>query len=181
MMGAKRGTLMKFEYSVVRSSRRTVSMEVTPELNIIVRAPHRMSASAIERFASEHEEWAAAHIEKMRLRIQNHPEPDTETKERLRSEAKKVIPELVAKYARIMGVSPAGIKITDAGKRFGSCSGRNSLCFSLRLMSYPAEAVEYVVVHELAHIRYKNHSRDFYAYIERFMPDFREREKLLRS
>lgn len=80
-----------------------------------------------------------------------------------------------------MGVSPTGIKITSAKKRFGSCSGKNSLCFSFMLMQYPEEAVDYVVVHELAHIRHHNHSRDFYRFIEKYMPDYKEREKLLKK
>ena len=172
---------MKAEYSVVRSNRKTVSMEITPELRVLIRAPYRMSTAAIERFASEHEVWVQKHIEKMRIRTLNHPKPDDEMKKRLRAEAKETIPALVEKYAEIMGVNPAGVKITDAKKRFGSCSGKNSLCFSLRLMAYPPEAVEYVVVHELAHIRHKNHSREFYAFIERFIPDYRQRVKLLRN
>ena len=181
MVTLKRGIRMKLKYSVVRSNRKTVSMEITPELTVLIRAPRRMSESAIERFASEHEMWAEEHIEKMRLRMQNHPEPDDETKKILREKAKKTIPPLVEKYAHLMGVCPTGIKITDAKKRFGSCSGKNSLCFSLRLMMYPPEAVEYVVVHELAHIRYKNHGCEFYAFIERFMPDYKQRIKLLRT
>ena len=80
-----------------------------------------------------------------------------------------------------MNVKPTGIKITSARKRFGSCSGKNSICFSLYLMTYPKEAVDYVVVHELAHIKYHNHSKEFYNFIERFMPDYKEREKFLKN
>ena len=79
-----------------------------------------------------------------------------------------------------MGLTPAGISITGAEKRFGSCSGKNRLCFSWRLMLYPPEAVDYVVVHELAHIRHKNHGRDFYALVASILPDYRQREALLR-
>ena len=84
-------------------------------------------------------------------------------------------------WSDIMGLTPTGLKITSARTRFGSCSGKNSLCFSWRLMQYPREAIDYVVVHELAHIRHHDHSPAFYALIERYMPDWRERMKLLKD
>ena len=73
-----------------------------------------------------------------------------------------------------------GVKITTARKRYGSCSGKNSLCFSCFLMLCPEEAIDLVVVHELCHIQVKNHGPDFYALLEQVLPDWRERKKLLR-
>ena len=80
-----------------------------------------------------------------------------------------------------MGVCPTGITVTGAQKRFGSCSAKDRLCFSYHLMRYPEPAIDYVVVHELAHIFHKNHSKSFYAYVEKYMPDYKECEKLLKS
>ena len=80
-----------------------------------------------------------------------------------------------------MGLVPAGIKITSARTRFGSCSGKNSICFSWRLMLYPPEAIDYVIVHELAHIRHHDHSLAFYALIEQYLPDWKARMKLLKE
>ena len=80
-----------------------------------------------------------------------------------------------------MGLHPTGLRITSARTRFGSCSAKNSICFSWRLMQYPDAAVDYVVVHELAHIREKNHGRAFYALVEQFLPDWRERRALLKE
>ena len=79
-----------------------------------------------------------------------------------------------------MGVTPTGLKITTARKRWGSCSGKNSLCFSCFLMDRPEAAIDLVVVHELCHIQVKNHGPAFYALLERYLPDWRERKQLLR-
>ena len=79
-----------------------------------------------------------------------------------------------------MGVTPTGLKVTSAQKRYGSCSGKNSLCFSCFLMRYPEEAIDLVVVHELCHIREKNHGPRFYALLEQHLPDYKERKKLLK-
>ena len=76
---------------------------------------------------------------------------------------------------------PTGITITSARTRFGSCSGKNRLSFSWRLMQYPDEAIDYVVVHELAHIAHKNHGPDFHSCVAAVLPDHRERRALLRG
>ena len=79
-----------------------------------------------------------------------------------------------------MGVTPTGLRVTSARTRYGSCSGKNSLCFSCFLMNSPEDAIELVVVHELCHIRVKNHGPDFYALLEHYLPDYRERKRHLR-
>ena len=95
--------------------------------------------------------------------------------------ALELLPGRVAHYSRIMGLTPTGITVTGAEKRFGSCSGKNRLCFSWRVMLYPPEAIDYVVVHELAHIKHKNHGREFYALVASVLPDYRHRENILQG
>ena len=95
--------------------------------------------------------------------------------------AKAILPGKIQQYARRMGVCPTGLTVTSAKTRFGSCSGKDRLSFSWRLMAYPEAAIDYVVVHELAHIRYKDHSRAFYRFIESVMPDYRDRIRLLKG
>ena len=80
-----------------------------------------------------------------------------------------------------MGVTPTALKITSARTRYGSCSGKNSINFSLFLMEKSARAIDYVVVHELAHIKQHNHSPAFYKEIEKILPDYKERIKELKS
>ncbi len=168
------------EYTVKRSPRKTVGLEITAECEIIVRAPLGMSDKAIDQFVGKYSGW----IGKKLLTAKKRSDINRSISEReneLRAAAKKAIPPLVGKYAQIMGLAPASVKITSAEKRFGSCSGKNGLCFSWRLMAYPPAAVEYVVVHELAHIRHHNHSKAFYRLIEKYMPDYKERENLLKT
>ena len=100
--------------------------------------------------------------------------------ESLKARARAILPEKVAFWSKKMGVSPTGIKITTARKRFGSCSGKNSLCFSCFLMNYPEEAIDLVVVHELCHIKVKNHGQNFYTLLSQYLPDHKERKKLLK-
>ena len=168
-------------YTLVRSARKTLSLSVTPEGEVVVRAPQRLARREIDRVVNAHAEWVAAHVEKARLRAEKYPEPDAREQTALIARAREILPPLVEAHARSMGVRPAGLKITGARRRFGSCSAKNSLCFSWRLMRYPVEAIEYVVVHELAHILEKNHSRAFYAVVAAEMPDYRARWQLLKE
>lgn len=98
-----------------------------------------------------------------------------------RSLARAELTRRVDAFARQMSLAPTGIKITSAKTRYGSCSAKNGLCFTWRLILAPPEAVDYVAVHELCHIRQHNHSSRFWAEVERVLPDYRQREQTLRT
>ncbi|MDD5918265.1 MAG: SprT family zinc-dependent metalloprotease [bacterium] len=168
-------------YLLKRSKRKTLAVEVTRAGEVIVRAPLRMPEREILRFLSAQREWIDAHVALQKQREAAHPAPDAAEEARLKALAKEVIPSRVAHYGSIMGLAPTSVKITSAKTRFGSCSAKNGLCFSWRLMQYQMEAVDYVVVHELAHIVHKNHGKAFYALIGSVLPDYPERRKLLKE
>ena len=169
------------DYTLIRAKRRTMSLQLDRDGRAVVRAPYGVKKEFIDRFVAEHEGWLARAREKQQNRRLAHPEPTDEERKALIARAKEYLPMRVDYWSGIMGLTPTGLKITSARTRFGSCSGKNSLCFSWRLMQYPPEAIDYLVVHELAHIRHHDHSPAFYALIERYMPDWRERMKLLKE
>lgn len=172
---------MPYPYQVIRSNRTTLALEVNKNLEVIVRAPKRISSGAIATFVAQQEPWITKAIEKQKRRLAAQPPaPTTEECEALRQKAKAYLPQRVAYYSSIMGVSPTRITITGAKTRFGSCSPKNSISFSYYLMLYPPQAIDYVVVHELAHIRHHNHSKQFWALVEQYMPDYQTRRKLLK-
>lgn len=169
------------DYTLVRSRRKTLAIEVTREGNLVVRAPLRCPQKTIDSFVAGRRDWIEAALQRQSQRLAAHP-PLTESEiESLRQQAKAYLPGRVALWSQRMGLAPAAVKITSARTRFGSCSSKNSLCFSLYLMQYPPEAIDAVVVHELCHMRHRDHSPAFYAEVERWLPDYRERERLLRQ
>jgi len=95
--------------------------------------------------------------------------------------AKRDLTKKVLDYTARMGVVPSGIKISAAHSRWGSCSSRNSINFSWRLIMADDDVIDYVVVHELAHIIEMNHSERFWSLVERILPDFRERKSRLKE
>lgn len=168
-------------YRLIRSDRKTVSLEITRGGEVLVRAPKRMTQRGIDAFVSAHEDWIARAKARQQARAKAYPEPDGAEAERLKALARQILPERTAYFSEKMGLYPTDVKITSARTRFGSCSAKNSICYSWRLMQYPPEAVDYVVVHELAHIAHKNHSPAFYACVARILPDYQARRALLRG
>ena len=171
---------MMYEYELIRSRRKTLALEITRDCQILVRAPLRTAKKQIDDFVSRHEGWIAKHLESQRQKAAAAPPPPTEAEiEELKRQAKATLPGKVAHWSQIMGLVPTGVKITTARKRYGSCSGTNSLCFSCFLMQKPEAAIDLVVVHELCHIQEKNHGPRFYALLAQYLPDYKERQKLL--
>ena len=168
-------------YEIIRSARRTVALGVSRTGAVIVRAPLHMKEQDIAEFVQKHESWLEKAVEKQREYGQNHPQPSEELEAELKKLARERLPEKVNYYANIMGVYPTKLTITSATTRFGSCSSKNSICFSWRLMAYPEEAIDYVVVHELAHIRHHNHGSEFYQFIASVMPDHEARRAKLKQ
>ena len=168
-------------YELIRSRRKTLALEITRDCRVVVRAPLRASRSQIDIFVRAHADWIAKHLEAQRRRAQlAPPAPSPEELAELKRQARAVLEPRVAYWSGVTGLVPTGMRITAARTRYGSCSGKNSLCFSCFLMNCPDAAMDLVVVHELCHIQVKNHGPDFYALLEQVLPDWRERKKLLR-
>ncbi|MCR4962521.1 MAG: M48 family metallopeptidase [Firmicutes bacterium] len=173
------GEKQPYSYEIIRSGRRSLCLEISDDMRILVRAPRQISPEAVEQFVCKHRKWLDKHLPLQQQRQAFQAAIDSQ-EQTLRQRAQEEIPPLVRRYQAQMGVEAAGIRITGAAKRFGSCSAVNRLCFSWRLMAYPQAAIEYVVVHELCHIVHKNHGPAFYALLASVLPDHRSRERLLR-
>ena len=98
-----------------------------------------------------------------------------------KKEILKYLPNLVDEYAKKMNLFPTSIKYRKNKRTWGSCNYKNGLNFNILLMKFPIELMEYVVIHELAHIKHKNHSEKFWDLVEEFCPDYKQREKIFKS
>ncbi len=166
---------------IIRSKRKSISVEITPELEVVVRAPQYMKQKDIDRFINDHRDWIEKHIELRAKRLANRPpEPDEYEIADLKRRAKELLPRKVAYFSSLMGVEPKSVKITSAKKRLGSCSADNGICFSYRVMMYPEDIIDYVVIHELAHIKEHNHSKRFYDIVRKYCPDHKDRERRIK-
>ena len=165
---------MNAEYEVIRSRRKTISLEIK-DARLIVRAPLRLSEEDIRNFLVKHRKWIEIHLEKARER-QNNMDPGQKLTEAelksLAEEALRVIPGRVAHYAALIGVTYGRITIRNQRTRWGSCSSKGNLNFNCLLMLAPPEVLDSVIVHELCHRKEMNHSDRFYAEVLRACPDY---------
>ena len=170
------------EYNVIRSKRKTLALVITAQGEIIVRSPLRCSEKLIEAFVQSHEDWISKNLAKVEARRKSAAAYDIDESQKAEyiRRAKEYLPLRTQYWSEITGLHPSYVKITFAEKRYGSCNGKNGICYSYRLMAYPEKAVDYVIVHELAHIKHKNHGAEFYKLIEKYMPDYRDYEKILK-
>lgn len=175
-----------YEITLIRSRRKSLAIEITPELQVVVRAPAQMPVREINAFVQEKDDWIRAHLQRMaekkRLREQCREQAlSKEELQELAAQAMKLIPQKVRYYAPIIGVTYGRITIRNQRTRWGSCSGKGNLNFNCLLLLMPEEVLDYVVVHELCYRKEMNHSARFWEEVEKILPDYRQRRKWLKD
>ena len=176
----------KIEYKLIRSSRRTIGLEITPDGELIVRAPHRASIREIEKIILEKKDWIIKHqllaAKKAGEREEMLSKLEPFTFEEIQELADKMqvdFPPRVRQYAEKIGVRYGRITIRIQKTRWGSCSSKGNLNFNCLLMCTPREVQDYIIVHELCHRVEMNHSPRFWELVETYMPNYKESEKWL--
>ncbi|MFH1386094.1 MAG: SprT family zinc-dependent metalloprotease, partial [bacterium] len=169
-------------HKIIRSRRRTISLQIDREGMLIVRAPHRADEAIIHDFIEKKREWIQKHqaIAKEQ-KAQAAQVSLSEGKEYYRKKAFLTLKPLVEQYAFKIGVEVKNVKITSGRRVWGSCSGQGNLNFNWRLILTPPQIIDYVVIHELAHILERNHSRRFWAKVQLFYPQYKLARKWLRQ
>lgn len=210
---------------IIRSGRRTLSLEVLPDTRLIVRAPRKLSLSLINRVVEEKKDWIVKKQEQMRefnlFRASRNFEHGQEfwflgdkyplclmpeyspgfnfdnnrflLRRDLKSGAKnlfvkwymsrarEIIAPRVEFYAGISQLKYSRLRFSGAETRWGSCGVRGTLNFSWRLIMAPMKVVNYVVAHELAHLREHNHSPRFWREVEHIFPGYGQGRAWLRK
>lgn len=167
---------------MIRSDRKTVSLELKRDGTILIRAPRRMSETKIREFLSKREDWLRAHLAKQQLIGAEGSDRLTEEEiNALFRDAVVDLPARVRRFAPLVGVSYGRITIRNQRTRWGSCSAAGNLNFNCLLILAPEEARDYVVIHELCHRIEMNHSARFWAEVARVCPGYRKQRKWFRE
>ena len=168
---------------VIRSGRKSLGLEVRPDGTVLARIPARLSDRKLKAFIEKQQDWILKKVDQVKKRA------DARTKIKVPSvdalsdaEIQKIedkIADRVKYYCAVMQVTVGRITIRNQKTRWGSCSSEGNLNFNCRLLFVPDRIVDYVVIHELAHRRFMNHSKAFWKEVEKYMPDYKEQKKLL--
>ncbi|MEP7379393.1 MAG: SprT family zinc-dependent metalloprotease [Chloroflexota bacterium] len=197
----------KAEFVIRRSPKaRRVRLQVTDEGEALIVMPLRASEREATDLFNRHRDWVAkqqAKVEERRIRLATRPslaagrvlmvnglarkvrvsnQAERDALERqLRKEARAAIAASIALRAPQMEVKPGTLQIRDQKSRWGSASRRGGLSFSWRLILAPVDILDYVVVHELAHLRHGGHGKRFWSLVEKHYGDHRAARKWLRD
>lgn len=171
---------MKIPYKVIRSNRKTTSLEISRSGEVIARCPLGMPEERIAALVEDHRLWIEKHLALVPKK-EVQPKLTTEELQTLGQQAVAYFPKRVAFFADRLGVTYGRITIRTQKTKWGSCSSKGNLNFNVLLMLAPSEVLDYIVVHELCHRKHLNHSAAFWAEVERTMPDYREKEKWLKE
>ena len=171
--------------SVIRSARKSLGIEVRDANTVLARIPTRVSDRELKAFVENHRSWILEKTEVMAEREEKRkstpaPPPELLSKtDRMKIQLK--IGKRVRHYCEVMGVTVGYVTVKNQKTRWGSCSAKGNVNFNYQLAFLPDELLDYVVIHELAHRRHMNHSRAFWAEVEKYCPDYLERREQLKE
>lgn len=174
-------------FTIQKSKRKTWAISVEESGEVLLKIPLFATESDINRILADKKDWIVAHYEKRQEILKNRPvstltpQQREALKKRYVQAAKEYIPKRAAYYNQFIGGDYERITIREQKTRWGSCSSCGTLSFNWKLMLAPPAVLDYVVVHELCHLKHMNHSREFWAAVESVMPDYREKRKWLKE
>ena len=171
---------MDFPYELIRSRRRTVSLQIRTDGTLLVRCPMNMPQRNVDAFVESKAAWITGQLERLSRDLAAEYLTPPQLQE-LAVAANQVIPERAAYLARQMGVSYGRITIRNQKTRWGSCSSKGNLNFNCLLMLTPPPVMDYVIVHELCHRLEMNPSKAFWLLVERYCPDWKASRKWLKD
>jgi len=167
-------------YTVIRSRRRTVAIQITAEGQVLVRCPNRMPAQAVDAFVREKADWIQKNLE----RNAAFPRPEPFSKAEIQAFAirtRELLDRRLPLLARKIGVTYHRVTVRSQRTRWGSCSSKGNLSFNCLLMLAPEHVRDYVAVHELCHLRQMDHSPAFWRLVERLLPDYAKSRQWLKE
>lgn len=179
--------LYELPYTLVRSGRKSLAVSIDPDGQITVRVPQRISQKEIDHFLIDKRIWIVTRYLEMMKRRQDIPASDLTDAQRAALEkryiaaAKEYFPKRAAYFQQFTGGTYSRISIRSQKTRWGSCSAKGTLSFNWRLMLAPPAVLDYVVVHELCHLSYMDHSDSFWKKVESVYPDYRTARKWLKD
>lgn len=174
----------EYNVEVRRSKRKSTAITITADMQIVVFVPLYVSDNEIERMVISKSKWIDEHMLKVQSTIDERSKLEKITFEQIKEladQAVEYIPKRVKYYAEKENFVYNKITIKNLVSRWGSCSTKGNLNFNCLLMLTPDYVIDYIVVHELCHLREMNHSEKFWAEVEKIMPDYQRAELWLKQ
>lgn len=153
-------------YSIVNKRIKNIYISIKDGA-VIVTAPKNISKEEVEKVVYKKANWISKKIREYSLKKEKE---DLYSEEEFVSIVQKNVNELI----KITGLKPNKVRIRQIKYAWGSCSSNKNITLNIKLIKYSETAIRYVILHELCHIKYMNHSKEFWKLVETYMPNYKE-------
>lgn len=173
-------------YEIIKKPIKNVYIHIKED-NVIVSAPKKMKEDKIYELIQSKASWILKTLEKQKqIKERNHGKSEEQRiQEKYNKEDKeffyKTIEDIMKEYIQKTKLSPNQYRIRNIKTAWGTCSTKKNITINYKLIDKSRKEVEYVVLHELCHLKYMNHSKAFWSFLEQHMPDYKQRRKKLKS
>lgn len=154
------------QYEIIYSKIKNVYIQIK-DGKVIIKAPKRISEKELEKIIEKKSGWIEKNLEKT---SQKQEKPPLYTEEQF----KKIVEKNASELINTIGLIPRKIRIRDIKYAWGSCSNNKNITINKKLISYSELAIRYVILHELCHLKYMNHSKDFWDLVQKYMPEYKK-------
>lgn len=161
-MNNKKITQYEIRYSKIKN----VYIQIK-DGKVIIKAPKRISEKELEKIIEKKSGWIEKNLEKTSQKQEKSP---LYTEEQF----KKIVEKNASELINTIGLIPRKIRIRDIKYAWGSCSNNKNITINKKLISYSELAIRYVILHEFCHLKYMNHSKDFWDLVQKYMPEYKK-------
>ena len=173
---------VEIKYKVKKKPIKHVYLRIKDD-HVEISASHFISKNFIEKFILKHAEHIIRKFENQKYYFlfgKKYLSNGIDVNELYKRTTPEIVMPLVYKYSNLMNLHPSRVSFRFNKSRWGSCSVKDSIIFNYYLAKLPKDIIEYIVVHELAHIKHKNHQKEFWKLVEKYIPDYKEKIRRLR-
>jgi len=174
---------VEIKYKITKKPIKNVYLRVKED-HVEVSASHFVPKSFIEKFILKNAEHIIKKFENQKYYFlfgKKYLNNGIDVKELYKQKTPEIVLPFVYEYAKKMNLHPSKVSFRFNKSRWGSCSYKDSIIFNFYLAKLPVDIIEYIVVHELAHIKHKNHQKEFWSLVGEYFPDYKDRIKRLRK
>ena len=160
-------------YTIIRSNIKNLYIQIK-DGNIIIKAPKRFSKEEIEKMVAKKQKWIEKNLQKSLQKQENKPQYEQD-------EFVQIVTKNVKELIKMTDLRPNKVRIREIKYAWGTCSSGKNITINQKLICHSKQAIRYVVLHELCHLKYMNHSKKFWELVETYMPNYKEARRELKE
>lgn len=166
-------------YNLIKSKIKNIYIYVKNG-KVTVKAPSSLKDKSVHDFIKKKSKWIYEKVKQDRENTKTQEGTQEEIKLEDVEQLKKIVENTIQKYSKLLKQVPNKVRIRDIKYAWGSCSSNRNITINKKLAKKDEKIIEYVVLHEMCHLKQMNHSKEFWALLETYMPEYRVYKRMLK-